>query len=103
MEYDEEPQAAAVRECHEETGLEVEVVKLLAVDQYWEDTRGPGIIIFYQARITGGSLQPGDDASEAAFFLPDELPADIAFRTHRHLLGRWREKAVAGITCSDAA
>jgi len=103
MEYDEDPQTAAVRECQEETGLDVQVVKLLTVDQYWEDTRGPGIVVFYQGCITGGELRPGDDASEAGFFQPDEMPADIAFRTHRHLLARWRDKKLAGINCPDAA
>ena len=101
VEYDEKPQAAAVRECYEETGLEVEIVRLLTVDQYLEDSRGPGIIIFYQACITGGMLQPGDDASDAAFFRPDKIPTDIAFRTHRHLLTRWCNRAFADTTCPD--
>jgi ADP-ribose pyrophosphatase YjhB (NUDIX family) len=102
VEYDEAPDAAAARECREETGLEVQIFKLLTVDQYFEDSRGPGIIIFYQACITGGELVPGDDANEAKFFEPDRLPDAIAFRTHRDLLSRWRDRAFIDINCPDA-
>jgi hypothetical protein len=36
--------------------------------------------------ILGGTLVPGDDASEAAFFASSSLPSDIAFRAHRQAL-----------------
>lgn len=92
MEWDESPEEAARRECLEETGLEVEITGLYGVYHYTHDYRGPGIIILYRAKITGGSLKPGDDAEEARFFGPDELPTEIAFRTNRMALARWREE-----------
>ncbi len=103
VEYDEDPRRAAQRECREETGLEVDVLGLLDVLPYNADSRGPGIIIFYQARITGGRLKPGDDADAACFFGPDELPDQIAFRSNSLVLERWRAGLPARISDSDDA
>jgi 8-oxo-dGTP diphosphatase len=93
VEYDEAPGEAAVRECLEETGLEVQLTGLLEVSQYVNDARGPGIIILYRARVVGGRLCPGDDASEVGFFGPGELPKNIAFPSNLRALARWREEA----------
>jgi hypothetical protein len=62
------------------------------VSHYADDYRGPGINLTYRARMMGGVLQPGDDASEAQFFAPSELPpfGEIAFQGHRLTLERWR-------------
>jgi len=92
VEYDEDPSEAAVRECLEETGLEVSLSGLLEVTQYVNDTRGPGILILYRGQVVRGEPRPGDDASEVGFFGPDELPGDIAFPSNRRALARWREE-----------
>jgi len=92
VEYDESPAEAAVRECLEETGLEVRLTGLLDVTQYVSQLRGPGIIVLYRGQVVGGEPQPGDDASEVGFFGPDELPTDIAFPSNRQALARWREE-----------
>jgi ADP-ribose pyrophosphatase YjhB (NUDIX family)/ribosomal protein S18 acetylase RimI-like enzyme len=89
IEADESIEEAAIRECKEETGLDVELVELFGVDSFPEGPIQSGIIIFYRARPVGGELRPGDDAVEAAIFPPDALPADLAFRTHRTVLARW--------------
>jgi 8-oxo-dGTP diphosphatase len=91
IEWDEAPEAAAVRECAEETGLNVALTGFLDVVHYVEDFRGAGINLTYQGQVLGGSLQPGDDADQARFFSPSELPAveTIAFRSHRLALERW--------------
>ena len=93
LEWDESPEAAAVRECAEETGLAVVVAELLGVRHYTDDYRGPGINVTYQVRVCGGTLQPGDDAVEIRFFAPDELPPwdAIAFQNHRLVLRQWLE------------
>ncbi len=89
IEADESIEAAAIRECQEETGLDVELLEMFGVDSFPEGPIQSGIIIFYRARPVGGSLQAGDDAEAARIFAPDALPPDVAFRTHRAVLTRW--------------
>jgi len=102
IEADESIEEAALRECKEETGLDVELIEMFHVDSFPNDpTPQSGIIIFYRVRPTGGTLAPGDDAIEAAVFPPDGLPVDIAFRTHRAALKRWA--GLHGATASFTA
>jgi ADP-ribose pyrophosphatase YjhB (NUDIX family) len=98
VEWDEPPEATAIRECAEETGLVVEVLDLLDVRHYTDDYRGPGLNLTYRARVTGGSLRPGDDAQAARWFAPADTPAAerIAFESHRLALERWRMAERAG-------
>lgn len=92
VDADEDPALAAVRECEEETGLKVEGVELLDIVAGREWSSGASFVIFYRAKIVGGTLIAGDDASEAAFFGPDELP-EIAFESTRLMLERWKRKS----------
>jgi ADP-ribose pyrophosphatase YjhB (NUDIX family) len=90
VDADEDPQAAATRECLEETGLEVRVVRLLDVIAGREHPRGASIVIIYQAETVSGDLRAGDDADEVAFFPADHLPP-LAFRATRRAVERWAE------------
>ncbi len=90
IEADESVEQAAVRECKEETGLEVELLELFGVYSFPEGPVQSGIIIFFRAQPVGGELRAGDDAREVRSFPPDELPEKLAFRTHREVLERWR-------------
>ncbi len=94
VEWDENPEAAAARECEEETGLVVAGLQLLEVGHYTDDFRGPGINLTYQARVAEGSLRAGDDAAEVRFFANGELPSveEIAFLSHRAALERWSHR-----------
>jgi 8-oxo-dGTP diphosphatase len=64
---------AVVREMIEETGLTVQVGRLIG------RVRRPGLdgavidIRDYAATVTGGTLRPGDDASDARWMAPAEL------------------------------
>ncbi len=89
IEADESVEQAALRECREETGLEVELLELLGVYSFPEGPVHSGLIILYRARPVGGMLQAGSDASDARIFAPDALPERVAFRTHREALARW--------------
>jgi len=93
LDWDEAPEAAAVRECAEETGLEVSTLVLLGVGHYTDDFRGPGLNLAYRAAAVGGRLLAGDDAAEVRFFAAEDLPAgeEIAFANHRLLLDSWRQ------------
>lgn len=82
----EDAARAAERECLEETGLVVQVTQLLGVVSGREHPNGADLVIAYRASITGGQLQAGDDAGEAAFFPRASLPP-LAFRATRVILG----------------
>ncbi len=91
IENREPPQQTAIRECKEETGLEIEITGLIDVF-YYEDFRGSGVLIMYQGRITGGQPQPSPDETEAIeFFGPDELPENIVFDSNLKTLAMWRK------------
>lgn len=109
IEADESVEEAAVRECREETGLDVELLELFGVYSFPEGPVHPGLVIFYRARPVDGELRAGDDAQDVAIFAPDGLPEQVAFRTHREVLARWvRSRSpefraeVPGITIREA-
>ncbi len=86
----EDPARAAEREGLEETGLRLEVTGLLDVYAKGQDTEGADILIVYTARAVGGELQPGDDAAQAAYFAPADLP-ELAFVSTRKIIERWAQ------------
>jgi 8-oxo-dGTP diphosphatase len=89
MELGETPQETAVRECREETGLDVEIIRLIDV-YYYEDYRGSGVSIVYKGIVSSGTLQAGDEVVAADFFGPDELPENIVFKSNLQILAAWR-------------
>ncbi len=92
VDADEDPQAAAVRECEEETGLKIEIVELLDVLSTPGFPNSASIVIFYRGRVIGGELRAGDDADRVEWFGPDELP-EIAFESTKGVLERWKKKS----------
>lgn len=84
MEATEHPEQSAAREVLEETGLEIEISRLLGAE-----TPGRGInvlILFYLARQARGTMKAGDDASDVGAFTKNELPENIAFELHRKMI-----------------
>ena len=81
----EDPRATAVRETAEETGLEVTIERLVDVFHNPPGQGGASIFLLFAARLVGGDLQAGDDAADAGFFSPDDLP-DIAFAGAREAI-----------------
>ncbi|HTR97704.1 MAG TPA: NUDIX hydrolase [Candidatus Acidoferrales bacterium] len=86
MEAGETPQQTALRELREETGLEARLTGLFDVYAGFDDPRVRSVLILYEADRTGGTLVPGDDATEAKWFPLGELPPDLAFESHRRAL-----------------
>lgn len=87
----EDPQDAAMRECREETGLNVKIEKLVDVLSGREHRNGADILMIYRATVTDGILQAGDDAARADFFGRDNLPP-LAFTTNEKIIfkmGYW--------------
>lgn len=78
----EDPARAAERECLEETGLSVRVMRVLDVIAGREHERGADFVILYQAEVLGGILFPDDDADEVEWFDPSDLPP-LAFSATR--------------------
>lgn len=85
MDAHEDPARAAERECLEETGLVVQVTRLIDVIGGREHKNGADVVIAYAAQIVSGSLRAGDDAAEVQFFARSQLPP-LAFRATRVLL-----------------
>lgn len=87
MDFDEQPSAAALRELYEETGVHGEITALLDI---FPMPQGGGIVITYAARLAGdGTITAGDDVSDARWFTPTTLPADLAFESTRSVLAHW--------------
>ncbi|MFQ3534547.1 MAG: NUDIX hydrolase [Aggregatilineales bacterium] len=80
----EDPRAAAEREVLQETGLQVQVTRL--IDVIYEGV----IVIIYEASVIGGKLCAADDAAEARWFTRQALP-EIAFRSTQQVLAAWRD------------
>ncbi len=81
----EDPAKAAARECFEETGLIVEVKRVLDVIAGLEHNRGADFLIVYQAEVISGELVPADDADAAEWFAYDALP-ELAFKATQKVL-----------------
>ena len=77
----EAPADAAVREAWEETGLDVELIRVLGVYggpdfvvRYAGGDETSYVMIFFEARIRGGRPRPdGEETFELAWFDPDGL------------------------------
>ncbi len=94
IEYDEDVRDTAVREVREETGLEVVIDSLHAVESCRDDPRGNTVLIIFRGHVVGGMLEAGDDAMDVGFFPLDELP-EIAFACQRRILSKlttWKQQ-----------
>ncbi len=84
--HDEDPAAAAVRECVEEIGADVELLELLGVYHVAKTTASSIVGIAYRGRLRPDSkIAAGPEMLEVAVFRPDALP-EIAFPSHRQVL-----------------
>ena len=77
---------AAVREVKEETGLDVDLDGFIGLYSL-EDS--PVILAVYSAHVTGGNMQAGHDAQEAAWFAVGDL-TDLPFPHDQQILDEWR-------------
>ena len=80
LELGESLQDAVCREVLEETGLEVEPVKLFEVfERIMRDDAGAPeyhyVLVDYVCRVTGGKLFPGDDVSAVDWVRRADLPS----------------------------
>ncbi|UFS69665.1 NUDIX hydrolase [Geomonas sp. RF6] len=95
VDYGESLEAAAVRECEEETALKVTQMKLLGCySDPARDTRFHAISTVYVVKCSG-TPKAGDDAAEFGVFQLDNLPSPICF-DHEKILSDYRERREAG-------
>ena len=81
LELDETPASAVVREVQEETGLDVDIVRLMGVFggpafvvQYPNGDRSQYLSAIFECAVRGGSLMPdGDETDQLTFAGPTEL------------------------------
>jgi len=90
---DEDPAAAAVRECREEINAEVELTALLGVYHVAKTTASSIVGIAYRGRVVAGeTLSAGPEMLEVGVFRPGELP-QVAFPSHREVLAMYAAAA----------
>ena len=92
IEVGEQPELSAVREVKEETGLDVKITGIYDTWATDEDPRTPVISIAFTARVVGGELAAGDDATRAVFFDMSDLPEPIAFADHTRIVSTYIEE-----------
>jgi len=98
VELGEAPEAAAIRELKEETGLDGVIERMLDLTFNEADKV---IVILYQARAVGGILAGGDDVEEARWFTREELP-ELAFASTRRAVAAWLDGSLYSAASSRA-
>ena len=84
VEVGETVEAAAAREAAEETGLAVELARLVGVySEPGRDPRGHNVSVAFLARVVGGDLIAATDAAEVAVLDPGSV--ELAF-DHRSII-----------------
>jgi ADP-ribose pyrophosphatase YjhB (NUDIX family) len=84
---------AALRETKEETGVDVELIRLVGV--YSRLGGMPDVhAVLYEAKLIRGELklQPGETI-DVRYFAPDEIPAEIAFAHKRRIADAFNGKS----------
>ncbi len=93
IELGETPEMTAIREAKEETGLDVEVGKIIGVYtdcdmKYASGDEAHSIMIGYELKVVGGELYcDGGETLELKYFAPDDMP-ELFCKQHEEF---WRD------------
>ena len=112
IEYDEQPEAACIREVWEETGYNVELTRFLSVSTHVVplDKRVPGktlplqiLRLLYTAEIVSGTLRPevGGSSTDAGWFPISQLHNRSITKGHR--VSEWVTEAIQTAASSTSA
>jgi ADP-ribose pyrophosphatase YjhB (NUDIX family) len=95
LEYGETAEDAVIREVWEETGLKVDIEKLLLNKTFSPDK----FAMYYLCTIKEGVFQPSDEVSEYGYFrldnLPDIRPRDYALINEIYEVMGYKEHELA--------
>src|SRR2546430_7220665 len=98
MEIGEDIGRTAAREVEEETGIEVEPEHVVGVYSdpehvfaYDDGEVRQEFSVCIACRVTGGRLSPGDEALEARYFEPDDIPGLDMHPSIRKRIDDYRE------------
>lgn len=75
LENGESPWAGVIREVKEETGLEVEVRRLIWV---YSKPHKDEVVFLFACSVIGGKITLTDEAKDIQYFSPDALPKNTA-------------------------
>ena len=92
LEAEEHPEAGAIREVKEETGLDIHPDGLIGIymDRYGKGNSPYTLNIFYEAHVTGGSERPSSDLADLRWFHVEQLPWEaIAFKNAEEAIKDW--------------
>jgi ADP-ribose pyrophosphatase YjhB (NUDIX family) len=84
----EHPSATAIRETHEETGVDVALEQLVGVYTF---KQAHSLMFVYTARAVGGTLQTSWESVDVRYFPPDALPGRMVGLHRDRLLDALRE------------
>ena len=65
---------AALRELHEESGVEGRILRLIDADSWSGAYYGELLVVTFEVEKTAGTEAPGDDAEDVGYFPIDRLP-----------------------------
>ncbi len=85
-------EAAARREVLEETGLEIDIERMIGL---YSLESNPVIVAAYLGRVTGGEIAAGTDALDAGWFEMNNLP-DLAFPHNVKIIEDWESPPEPG-------
>jgi 8-oxo-dGTP diphosphatase len=86
---------AAVREVHEELGIDVRLRRLVGV---YSERGEPVVLVVYAGEVVEGEPRPdGREVLEVRWFAPDALPPDLAFPHDRRVLSDWSRGSLMAI------
>jgi ADP-ribose pyrophosphatase YjhB (NUDIX family) len=89
----EHPIVGAIRECKEETGLDIRIIKQIGIyidkSYTFQGEKIPVLIVLYLAEIIGGKMEPQDDVASLHWFKIEKPPKKLAFP--------WLKKAMADL------
>ena len=91
IDYGEDPRAACIREVREETGLEIAISRLIAVESGPQEF-GASIVIIFRGNVIGGDARAQDDADALMWYTAHDPLPELAFESTHTMLGFWLEQ-----------